>query len=235
MRKNNSFFEKLGRSLKIEDASLTDYDADQDDMDATEDLNNNELEALDEFGNLPEPDSTEELELDEDMLKEISEEEKSEESDESEEEFDKPIATLAITQTKKIKPKSKSKFMPTAKQNNALDENLGMGRLNIDVYELDDEIVIKSAIAGINEDDLDIEITADTVTIKGERSRDEEVAEENYFYKECYWGAFLRSVRLHAEIDPDKADATMQNGILTIRLPKLSKTNQKKLKVKKLS
>ena len=231
MNKNNSFFEKLGRSLKIEDASLTDYDMDQDGLGETENLNDDELEALDKFSDLPTPDPTEELELDEEMLKEMSDEEETEESDGE----DIPTATLAVAQTKKLKPKSKSKLMTKTKQNNAVDENFGEGRLNIDVYELEDELVIKSAIAGINEDDLDIEITADTVTIRGERRPDEEVAEENYYYKECYWGAFSRSVRLHTEIDPDKAEATMQNGILTIRLPKLSKTNQKKLKVKKLS
>ena len=231
MNKNNSFFEKLGRSLKIEDASLTDYDMDQDGLGETENLNDDELEALDKFSDLPTPDPTEELELDEEMLKEMSDEEETEESDGE----DIPTATLAVAQTKKLKPKSKSKLMTKTKQNNAVDENFGEGRLNIDVYELEDELVIKSAIAGINEDDLDIEITADTVTIRGERRPYEEVAEENYYYKECYWGAFSRSVRLHTEIDPDKAEATMQNGILTIRLPKLSKTNQKKLKVKKLS
>ena len=125
----------------------------------------------------------------------------------------------------KIKPKTK----------NSLGDYLEEGRLNIDVYELDDEIIIKSAIAGINENDLDINITPDSVTIRGQRNQEEEIAEENYFYKECYWGAFSRSVRLHTEIDPDKSEATLDNGILTIRLPKLSKLNQKKLQVKKIS
>jgi len=233
MSKNNSFFEKLGRSLKLEDASLTDYDPDQDDMDEAEELNEEELDALNDLDNLPAPDSTEELELDEEMLKEISEN-----NDENENDIEGPVATLAAAKTKKTtqkKVKAKPKTMPKTNKEEVLGEPVEEGRLNLDVYEVNDDIVIKSAIAGVEEDDLDIEITSDTVTIRGERSHGEEVSEENYFNRECYWGAFSRGVHLYTEIDPDKAEATLENGILTIRLPKLYKSSQKKLKVKKLS
>lgn len=107
------------------------------------------------------------------------------------------------------------------------------GQLTIDVYQTTDEIIIKSTIAGINPEDLDITVTNDMVTIKGRRQRDEEIKTEDYFYQECYWGAFSRSIILPTDIDADKVEASMKNGILTIRLPKIEKTKTKKIKVMK--
>lgn len=106
------------------------------------------------------------------------------------------------------------------------------GQLTIDVYQTPNDIVIKSTIAGINPEDLDISISNDMVTIKGKREKDEEVKSEDYYYQECYWGAFSRSVILPVDIEADKAEATMKNGILTIRLPKIEKVKTRKIKVK---
>lgn len=106
------------------------------------------------------------------------------------------------------------------------------GQLTIDVYQTDTDIVIKSTVAGVKPEDLDIAITNDMVTIRGRRERDEEVSQDRYFYQECYWGPFSRSVILPADIDAEKADASMHNGILTIRLPKVEKEQTKKIKVK---
>ncbi|MBU3922792.1 Hsp20/alpha crystallin family protein [Patescibacteria group bacterium] len=106
------------------------------------------------------------------------------------------------------------------------------GQLTIDVYQTDEEIVIKSTVAGVNPDDIDIDINNDMVTIKGKRAKDEKIETENYFYQELYWGVFSRSVILPAEVDSDKARASIKNGILTIRLPKLEKIKTKKIKVK---
>ena len=243
MAKHDSFFEKLGRSLKIDDtkyeANLA-YDGDEDDFDSS-DLSDEEAEALDGFSveeleKKPKDEPADELEEgeleeDEEMLKELGEDEP------EDEDLETPIATLAASskKSKRMPRKPKTSITKTnIKTRDAFDEYLEEGRLNIDVYELDDEVVIKSAIAGVNEDDLDIDISPDSVTIRGKRTHGEQISDENYFYKECYWGAFSRSVRLHTEIDPDKSDAILENGILSIRLPKLSKSNQKKLKVKKI-
>lgn len=106
------------------------------------------------------------------------------------------------------------------------------GQLTIDVYQRSDEIVIKSTIAGVKPDDLDIAINNDIVTIRGVRKKDEEVDPKDYYYQECYWGPFSRSVILPVDIDAEKSVATLKNGILTIRLPKLSRVRSKKLKVK---
>lgn len=106
------------------------------------------------------------------------------------------------------------------------------GQLTIDVYQTDTEIVIKSTIAGVKPEDLDVSINNDMVTIKGERKNEEIVNGENYYYQECYWGTFSRSVILPVEVIADKAEAAMKNGILTIRLPKADTTKSKKIQVR---
>jgi len=106
------------------------------------------------------------------------------------------------------------------------------GQLTIDVYQTPNEIVIKSTIAGVSPEDIDISITNDMITIKGRRQKDEEVREEDYYYQECYWGPFSRSVILPVDVEVDRTDASMKNGILTIRLPKVEKVKTKKITIK---
>lgn len=106
------------------------------------------------------------------------------------------------------------------------------GQLTIDVYQTPDDIFVESTIAGVEPENLDIDITNESVTIKGERRKEETVADEDYLHQECYWGKFSRSVILPQEIDPDKAHAEFKNGILKIRLPKLNRGRVKKLKIK---
>ncbi len=106
------------------------------------------------------------------------------------------------------------------------------GQLTIDVYQTENEVVIKSTIAGVKPEDLDVSINNDMVTIKGERKNEEVVSGENYYYQECYWGVFSRSVVLPIDIISDKAEASLKNGILTIRLPKADVTKIKKIQVR---
>ncbi len=110
-----------------------------------------------------------------------------------------------------------------------LDED---GQLAIDVYQTPDEIVIESAIAGVKPEDLDIDISPDSITIRGKRLKEKRVADEDYFYQECYWGRFSRSVILPQEVDAEKAEAALKNGVLIVRLPKLDRQKSKKLKIK---
>ena len=98
--------------------------------------------------------------------------------------------------------------------------------------ETDDDIVIKSAIAGVSPEDINISIDNDMVTIKGERKSGETVEEDNFYYQECYWGAFSRSVILPVDVVVDKADSYLKNGILTIKLPKAKKSKTTKIQVK---
>ena len=108
----------------------------------------------------------------------------------------------------------------------------GEGQLTIDVYQTDNDVVIRSTIAGVKPEDLDVSINNDMITIRGERRKDEEVSDENYYYQECYWGSFSRSVILPVDVLPEKIEASMKNGILTIRLPKADTNKTKKIQVR---
>jgi len=112
-----------------------------------------------------------------------------------------------------------------------LDENYE-GQLSVDVYGTDDEIVIKSTIAGVRPEDIDISINNDMLTIRGERSQDEDESIDDYYYQECYWGGFSRSIILPVEVEGDKVSASLKNGVLTVRLPKARKTKSISVKVK---
>lgn len=105
-------------------------------------------------------------------------------------------------------------------------------QLTVDVYQDDAEIVIRALVAGVKPEDLDIAITRDMVTIKGKRVEQKDIREDNYVYQELYWGAFARTVVLPAEIDVDMAEASEKHGLLSIRLPKINKDRQTKLKVR---
>ena len=87
-------------------------------------------------------------------------------------------------------------------------------------------------MAGVNPEDLDISITSDSVSVRGKREKMEKVEEKDYLFQECYWGRFSRSIMLPQEVDPDRAQASLKNGVLKIILPKLNKQKTKKLKVK---
>ena len=105
------------------------------------------------------------------------------------------------------------------------------GQLTIDVYQTPEEMVIKSTIAGVRQDDLDITIATDMVTIQGVRRKDENISPEDYYYQELYWGPFSRSVILPQEVDTESAKAALKDGILTIRLPKFERGRTKKLRI----
>lgn len=112
------------------------------------------------------------------------------------------------------------------------EEESGDGQLSVDVFQSPDDIVIRAHVAGVRPDDLDISITRDMVTIKGKREEAREVEDDNYFYKELYWGSFSRTILLPQEVDVEGAEASEKHGLLTLRLPKIDKERQTKLKVK---
>jgi HSP20 family protein len=118
------------------------------------------------------------------------------------------------------------------RKNGWIEEENGEGQLTVDVYQTSDSIVINAMVAGVKPDDLDIAITRDMVTIKGRREASEDVSNENYFFKELYWGAFSRTILLPQEIEVEDAEANERYGMLTITLPKIDKGRQTKLKVK---
>lgn len=125
-----------------------------------------------------------------------------------------------------------SSGLKNMQEENFMANDNSEGQLTIDVYQTENDIVIKSTIAGVKPEDLDVTINNDMVTIRGERRNEEQVSQENFYYQECYWGSFSRSVILPVDVLSDKSEASMKNGILTIRLPKADNTKSKKIQVR---
>ena len=107
-----------------------------------------------------------------------------------------------------------------------------VGELAVDVYQTPTHIIVKAMIAGVRPDDLDVSITRDLVTIRGKRERAHEGSNGDFFFQELYWGSFTRSIVLPQEVDLEDAEASEKHGLLTIKLPKLDKGRQAKLKIK---
>ena len=123
-------------------------------------------------------------------------------------------------------------------EENGLIENNGdwmndeEGELTIDMYQNSDNVIIKTMVAGVKPEDLDVDITRDMVTIKGKREESQIIDEEDYFAKELYWGSFSRTITLPAEINIEEAKAEEKHGLLILTLPKTDKGRKTKLKVK---
>lgn len=137
----------------------------------------------------------------------------------------------------KSAPESKGKVIhpvatePSDRMAEADEEAVEEGQLTVDIYDDGPTIVIQSTIAGVKPEDIDISLQEDTLTIRGSRKRHQEVLDDNFYYRELYWGSFSRSIILPEEVEFQKADAAIKNGLLTIRLPKKDK-GEKKIKVK---
>jgi HSP20 family protein len=106
------------------------------------------------------------------------------------------------------------------------------GVLPVDVYETEDSVVVEAACPGIKPEDVDISITGDTLTIKGETKFEEKVERENYIRQERRYGSFCRAVTLPGGLENDKAEADFEDGVLTITFPKSEEMKPKSIKVK---
>lgn len=113
-------------------------------------------------------------------------------------------------------------------------EDSADAQLTVDVYQTPSEIVIQTMVAGVRPEDLDVDISRDMVTLKGTRHKHHEVSDDDFYSRELYWGSFSRSILLPQEIEVEKSEAGLKNGLLTIRLPKLNKEKKSSLKVKLL-
>lgn len=106
------------------------------------------------------------------------------------------------------------------------------GELSVDVYETATHVVVKTMVAGVRPEDIDIHITRDMVVIKGKREDEKEIRHDDYFHKELYWGSFSRSIVLPQEVEPDEAEAVERHGLLIIKIPKIDKHRKTKVKVR---
>ena len=106
--------------------------------------------------------------------------------------------------------------------------------LSVDVFETDNDVVVKMPVPGIKPEDLDITITGDTVTVRGETKQEteDEDKKRNYYFKEMRYGSYARSVTLPAVVDADKAEAETEHGVLTLTLPKAEIAKPKAIQVK---
>jgi HSP20 family protein len=129
---------------------------------------------------------------------------------------------------KKIKPENmeEKKEMPPS---GIFDQD---GELVVDVFETNSDFVVLAAIAGVQIKDLDISLEKDMMIIKGNRGDPHDHPDKKYFYQECYWGPFSRKVVLPENVDVEKADAQMDKGVLTIKIPKNEPSGNGKIGIK---
>ena len=102
----------------------------------------------------------------------------------------------------------------------------------LDIYQTENDVVVKVTLPGVRPEDVNVDIVGDTLTIRGESRGEEEIKKENYLYKERRYGVFSRSVILPIGIQSDKADATIEDGVLTLTIPKVEEVKPKVIEVK---
>ena len=103
------------------------------------------------------------------------------------------------------------------------------GELTVDVYQTEENIVIQTAIAGIKKEDIEIITEKDMVVIKGVRERPTEEEVKEFFIEECFWGPFSREIVLPEETDPSRIKATMKQGVLTVKVPRIEREKRRKI------
>ncbi len=108
----------------------------------------------------------------------------------------------------------------------------GVGMPAVDMYQTDDDVVVKTAIPGIKPEDVQISVTGDTLTIKGELKEKNDNKQKAYQIREQRWGTFERTLSLPTDVKADKATADFENGVLTITLPKAEEVKPKTITVK---
>ena len=129
-------------------------------------------------------------------------------------------------------PAQTSNSFPSEEDPEAWDEPEDFpGQLAVDVYETDDELVIKARTAGVNKNDLDVSISEGILTISGTLTSGDEVAVKNWHMQECYWGEFSRSLHLPVPVKEDEAKAALKDGILSISFPKLQQEQATKIPI----
>jgi HSP20 family protein len=132
--------------------------------------------------------------------------------------------------------KARKEPIPITKEDEEEENEFDMeeeaeGQLTVDVYQDKDNIIVQSTVAGVDKENIEVNITNESVTIRGKRERGEKIAEKDYFYQECFWGRFSRSIILPVEVDPEESGAALKNGVLTITMPKMNRRKAKKLKI----
>ena len=143
--------------------------------------------------------------------------------------FERLTGTVRMDDEAETKPAKKS---ASADNGTWVEDEDKDAELTVDVYSTADMIVVKAMIAGVHPEDLDVSITRDQVTVRGTREEERIARDEDYYARELFWGSFSRTIQLPEEIDVDEAEAVEKHGLLILKLPKLDKKRQSKLKVR---
>jgi HSP20 family molecular chaperone IbpA len=144
-----------------------------------------------------------------------------------------PIRSQAKREPMMMKPRVSVSAMKVVEEVPE-EEDIEEGELSVDVYQTNTEIIIEAMVAGVKPEDLHLSITRDMVTIKGRRDGNTQVSDDDYFYKELYWGTFSRTILLPHEVEIEEAEAVEKHGLLIVRMPKVDKARQTKLKIKSI-
>jgi HSP20 family protein len=102
----------------------------------------------------------------------------------------------------------------------------------VDISETDGQVQVRAELPGLEAKDIDVDVSGDILTLRGEKKMEEEKKEERYYCRERYRGSFQRSFQLPSGVESDKVNAEFKNGVLTINLPKSEKSKQKKIEIK---
>lgn len=148
---------------------------------------------------------------------------------------DEENSPVSFEEEKRMNPATDKESVPiiaTSSQENEDGEEDEDGQLTVDIYDDGSHFVAQSAVAGVRPEDVEISVADNTLTIRGMRRRAPEVNHDRFYAQELYWGKFSRAVSLPEEVDDEKTEALLKNGLLTVRIAKKPRENTKKIRIK---
>jgi HSP20 family protein len=115
-----------------------------------------------------------------------------------------------------------------------MEEENEEAELSVDVYQTPTDIIIETMVAGVKPEDIELSISRDVISIRGEREESRSIDEDNYFTQELYWGKFSRTISLPAEVEPEEVEAVEKHGLLIVKIKKVDKDKKNNVKVKSI-
>jgi HSP20 family protein len=118
--------------------------------------------------------------------------------------------------------------------NNWMEEENEEAELSVDVYQTPTDIIVETMVAGVKPENIELSISRDVISIRGEREESRSIDEDNYFTQELYWGKFSRTISLPAEVEPEEVEAVEKHGLLIVKIKKVDKDKKNNVKVKSI-
>ena len=150
--------------------------------------------------------------------------------------FERLTGSIGVEEEEELELEDKKTQNKTDKKGvqNWIEEENEEAELAVDVYQTPTDIVVKTMVAGVRNEDLELTIARDMITISGKRKEDQNIDDDNYFTKELYWGKFSRTISLPQEVEPERVEATEKHGLLTIKLQKVDKEKKNTVRIKSI-